>query len=46
MTHPNYFSFFFLVVGLFTSSLLLAEETEEIISVGSYLESNESNAAQ
>ena len=45
MTHPNYFSFFFLVVGLFTSSLLLAEETEEIISVGSYLESNESNAA-
>jgi iron complex outermembrane recepter protein len=44
MTHSNYLFFLFLISGSLISAIP-ADEIEEIISVGSYIESNESNAA-
>lgn len=43
MTYSNFLFFVFLLFGLFPSALL-ANEIEEIISVGSYIESTEANA--
>ena len=44
MTYSNFLFFVFLLFGLFPSALL-ANEIEEIISVGSYIESTEANAS-
>ncbi|MDO7701344.1 MAG: TonB-dependent receptor plug domain-containing protein, partial [SAR86 cluster bacterium] len=44
MTYSNFLFFVFLLSGLF-SSALFADEIEEIISVGSHIESREANAS-
>ena len=42
MTHQNYFlSLFFICIP----SILLASEVEEVISIGSYIESKEANTS-